>query len=87
MRLTNSAENQKSNRKKRVIRTTFFELVGALIDVTKNDAEIIASLRRIFDRSDVRMVRSLAPIRLAPTESRARIDLKGKTVKGGPAWA
>ena len=85
MRLTNAAENQKSDRKKRVVRTTFFELVGALIDVTNNDAEIIASLRRIVDRSDARMVRSLAPIRLGSTESRARIDGKGKAVKGGPS--
>lgn len=87
MRLTNAAENQKSNRKKKVIRTTFFELIDALIDVTNNDAEILASVKRIFDRSDVRMVRSLAPVRLVATYSRARINVKGKTVKAGPVWA
>lgn len=86
MRPTNSAQNP-SNRDKVLIRTTFYELIDALIDVTKNDAEILASVKQIFDRSDVRMVRSLVPVQLVATDSRARIDVKDKAVKAGPAWA
>jgi hypothetical protein len=86
MRPTNSAQNQ-SNRDKVLIRTTFYELIDALIDVTKNDAEILASVKQIFDRSDVRMVRSLAPVQLVATDSRARINVKDKAVKAGTAWA
>jgi hypothetical protein len=86
MRPTNSAQNQ-SNRDKVLIRTTFYELIDALIDVTKNDAEILASVKQIFDRSDVRMVRSLAPVQLVTADSRARINVKDKAVKAGPAWA
>lgn len=82
MRPTNSAQNQ-SNRDKVLIRTTFYELIDALIDVTKNDAEILASVKQIFDRSDVR----LAPVQLVATDSRARINVKDKAVKAGTAWA
>ncbi|MGH7795325.1 MAG: hypothetical protein ACREQ2_10570 [Candidatus Binatia bacterium] len=87
MRADKNPGKPSTQRKRMLIRTTFFELIGALIDVTKNDAEILPSLKRIFDRSDVRTVRSLAPVRLAATKSRVRIQRKGKAVKAGPAWA
>jgi hypothetical protein len=50
--------------KRTLIKTTFLELIGNLIDRTPDDAELIASVKRIFDISDVRVVRSLAPLRL-----------------------
>jgi hypothetical protein len=73
--------------KRMVVRTTFLELIGALIEARKNDAETIASVKRIFDRSEVRVVRSLAPIRLIAAQSRAGANRRGKVAKSGPAWA
>jgi hypothetical protein len=63
-------------RRKTLIRTTFFELIGSFIDAAKNDAEILASVRQLFDRSEVRLVRSLAPVRLVAPASRATADRK-----------
>ena len=59
-------------RRKTLKRTTFFELIGSFIDAAKNDAEILASVRQLFDRSEVRLVGSLAPVRLAATADRKR---------------
>ena len=61
-----SSEKVLAQRKRALVKTTFLELIGNLIDRTPNDAALIASVKRIFDISDVRLVRSLAPIRLDP---------------------
>jgi hypothetical protein len=64
------------------IRTTFFELIGSFIDAAKNDKEILVSVTQLFDRSDVRLMRSLAPVRLV-----AAADRKRSLAKSGASWA
>jgi hypothetical protein len=60
------------------IKTTFLELLETLSRLTKDDALVIAAVRNIFQSHNVRLERSLAPVRLAiahtPAQSRRRID-------------
>ena len=53
----------------RVIKTTFSDIIGKLLDQTYDDAAIVAAVKRIFDDCDVRFVRSLAPVQLVSNES------------------
>jgi hypothetical protein len=69
------------------IRTTFFELISAFIDAAKNDAEIIVSIKQLFERSDVRLLRSLAPVRLVAGASHTTARRKRKFIKAGTSWA
>jgi hypothetical protein len=57
-----------AQRKRMRVRTTFLELLSGLMDRTPDDASLMASLRHLFDISDVRVVRSLAPVRLTLKE-------------------
>jgi hypothetical protein len=52
-------------RKKAIVKTTFLELIGKLIETTRDDDAVVASIRRIFADCNARMARSLAPVRLA----------------------
>ena len=49
------------------IRTTFMDLLQELTNLTKDDALVLAALKNIFDCYNVRLVRSLAPVRLVAT--------------------
>jgi hypothetical protein len=71
--------------KKVVIRTTFLDLVSRLADLAKDDAALIASVRRILEGCNVRSVDTLAPVRVAePVKPSAR---KRRVTKTRPAWA
>ena len=70
-----------------VIRTTFFDLIDGLIDLTEDDAALIASVRRIFDACAVRSLHSKAPVRLVASRSSAGVNRKARSVKTRPAWA
>ena len=59
--------------KKIIIRTNFLDLIGKLLESTHDDAAVVASIRRIFDDRNARMVRSLAPIRLIADEPGAKV--------------
>ena len=50
-----------------LIRTTFMDLLQELTNLTKDDAFVLAALKNIFDCHNVRLVRSLAPVRLVVT--------------------
>ena len=49
---------------KTLIRTTVMELLQQLTHLTKDDVLVVAALKDIFDCYNVRLVRSLAPVRL-----------------------
>ena len=49
-----------------LVRTTF-DLLQELTNLTKDDALVLAALKNIFDCHNVRLVRSLAPVRLVVT--------------------
>jgi hypothetical protein len=59
--------------KKIIIRTNFLDLIGKLLESTHDDAAVVASIRRIFDDCNARMIRSLAPIRLIADEPGAKV--------------
>jgi hypothetical protein len=83
--MENSTRNNRrvvAQSKKTRVKTTFLDLIGNLIDRTPDDAALIASVKRIFDVSDVRLVRSLAPVRLVTKESPLKANRRTK-----PAWA
>jgi hypothetical protein len=69
--------------KKVVIRTTFLDLIGRLADIAKDDATLIASVRRILEACDVRFLPSMAPVRLAVKSTAPR---KTPAIKTRPAW-
>ena len=50
-----------------LMRTTFMDLLQELTNLTKDDALVLAALKNIFDCHNVRLVRSLAPVRLVVT--------------------
>ncbi|MGH7853827.1 MAG: hypothetical protein ACREP3_10330 [Candidatus Binatia bacterium] len=85
-----SAKNSKkvlAQRKRALVKTTFLELIGNLIDRTPDDTALIASVKRIFDISDVRVVRSLAPLRLVAKEGVSKANRRARFGKARPAWA
>jgi len=55
-----------------VVKTTFLDIIGRLFDTTNDDAAVVASVQRIFEECDVRLVRSLAPVQLV-TKSLRRL--------------
>jgi len=54
-----------------LIRTTFMDLLQELTNLTKDDALVLAALKNIFDCYNVRLARSLAPVRLVVTSQRS----------------
>ena len=82
MRKSKCSGNTPARPKRMLIKTTFLELIANLIDRTPDDAQLMATVKRIFAISDVRVIRSLAPLQL---------DIKGnrraKFAKAKPAWA
>lgn len=71
--------------KKIVIRTTFLDLVSRLADLAKDDAALIASVRRILEGCNVRLVDTMAPVRVAGSgKLSAR---KRRVTKTRSAWA
>ncbi len=84
---TQSNNKVLAQRKRALVKTTFLELIGNLIDQTPDDAALIASVKRIFDVSDVRLVRSLAPLRLVAKEAASKANRRARFGKAKPAWA
>ncbi len=54
-------------------KTTLFDLFAGLIDGQINDAAAVASVRQIFAHCDVRLARTLTPLRLAASPESPRI--------------
>lgn len=63
------------------IKTTFMELLETLTQLTQDDAVVIAAVKNIFQSHRVRLERSLAPVRLAPSVVPAP---KGRSIGGVP---
>jgi hypothetical protein len=55
-----------------LIRTTFMDLLQQLTNLTKDDALAVATLKNIFDCYNVRLVRSLTPVRLMVASPRSQ---------------
>jgi hypothetical protein len=50
------------------------DLLQQLTNLTKDDALVVATLKSIFDRYNARLVRSLAPVRLAVASPGVQAD-------------
>ena len=72
--------------KRTLVKTTFLELIGNLIDRTPDDAALIASVEQIFDISDVRVIRSLSPVRLVTKEDALKAGRRARFAKAGAVW-
>lgn len=68
-------------------KTTLLDLLAGLIDRAKNDAAAMQSARQVFARYDVRLARTLAPLRLATASHPSRKQLKRPAAKPGSNWA
>ena len=55
-----------------LIRTTVLDLLKELSALTKDDALVIAAMRNIFATCNVRLSRTLAPVRLVASDARQR---------------
>jgi hypothetical protein len=73
--------------KKTLIKTTFLDLIAKLAEKTDDDAAILASVKQILDKCNVRLVRSLAPVRLV--DSKPGLEAKRQSIAGKtrPLWA
>ena len=68
------------------LKTTFLELLGELTRLTEDDAWVMATIRDIFASYQVRLTRSLAPVRLVRedfTANSGRLDRR----KRRSVWA
>jgi hypothetical protein len=83
---TRSGGKVLAQRKRTLIKTTFLELLGNLIDRTPDDDALIATVKRIFDVSDVRLVRSLAPVQLVTEGTGSTGARRRRFDKAEPAW-
>jgi hypothetical protein len=64
------------------IRTTFMELIQELSSLTSDDSLVVAAVKRILDTYNVRLSRSLLPVRLATTGTPIRAYRKSALDKG-----
>ena len=64
------------------IKTTVMELIESLSNLTNDDALVVATMKNIFASYQVRLARTLAPVRLVNSE----FSLKA-TRKRNTAWA
>jgi hypothetical protein len=69
-----------------LVKTTFLELIGNLIDQTPDDAALMAAVKRIFDLSEVRLIRSLASVRLVNKGAALGAGRPTNFGKAKPAW-
>jgi hypothetical protein len=58
------------------IRTTFIELIQELSNLTSDDSLVVAAVKSILDTHNVRLSRSLLPVRLVATETPIRAHHK-----------
>lgn len=73
---------------KRVLfKTTIFDLFSGLIDRAPNDAAIVGWAQRIFADYDVRLLRTLTPLRLGAPAAPAPAQPKTSATKTRLKWA
>ena len=69
-------------RKSTPIKTTVMELIETLSNLTNDDALVVATMKTIFASYQVRLARTLAPVRLVNSEFSVKTARKRNT-----AWA
>jgi hypothetical protein len=84
-------KHYRTERRKRVggkpIRTTFLELIQELSSLTSDDSLVVAAVKNIFETYDVRLSRSVLPVRLVTAGTPVRAHRKSAWNKGSSACA
>jgi hypothetical protein len=78
----------KTNRREKSapIKTTVMELIESLSSLTQDDALVVATMKNIFASYQVRLARTLAPVRLVNGEFSAKAA-RHHLGKRSSAWA
>jgi hypothetical protein len=71
----------------KLIRTTFLELIQELSSLTSDDSLVVAAVKNIFDTYNVRLSRSLLPVRLVTAGTPVRAHRKSALDKESSACA
>jgi hypothetical protein len=58
---------RRKHAREKPIRTTFMELIQELSSLTSDDSLVVAAVKSILDTHNVRLSRSLRPVRLVTT--------------------
>lgn len=82
----NRAERRKHGRKE-PIKTTFMELIQELSSLTSDDSLVVGAVKRICDTYNVRLSRSLLPVRLVTAGNPIRAHRKSPWEKGRSSCA
>ena len=83
-------KNRLSNRpinKSMPMKTTFMELIEELSSITQDDALVLAAVKNIFRSYKVRMVRTLAPVRLVNGQTTVSALRRANLRRRSSAWA
>ena len=86
MKQPNTKAERTGQGKPAPIKTTFFELLETLTRVTKDDELVLAMIKNIFASYQVRLARSLTPVRLVHADSPGKAASFNLSRKNS-AWA
>ena len=75
-----------AQRKSTPIKTTVMELIESLSNLTNDDALVVATMKNIFASYQVRLARTLAPVRLVNGEFSVKAARR-RLGKRNAAWA
>lgn len=84
MKIGSSATS--ARRQSAPIKTTVMELIEALSIVTKDDALVVATMKNIFASYQVRLARTLAPVRLVHDKIARQTERRPRG-RRTPTWA
>jgi len=68
------------------IKTTFLDLLKEITDLTKDDTVVLEVVKRIFNSHRVRLVRTLAPVRLVNGKAASRV-MRRNRLPSNTMWA
>ena len=68
------------------IKTTFLDLLKEITDLTKDDTVVLEVVKRIFNSHRVRLVRTLAPVRLVNGKAASRA-MRRNRLPSNTVWA
>ena len=75
-----------AQRKSTPIKTTVMELIESLSNLTNDDALVVATMKNIFASYQVRLARTLAPVRIVNGEFSVK-TARQRLGKRNAAWA
>jgi hypothetical protein len=69
------------------IKTTFMELLDELSSITKDDDQVLAAVKNIFNSYEIRFTHTLAPVRLVGDGESTRELRRANLGRRSSAWA